>query len=90
MVLLRAGTDLYDVANDGGIDLFIQKLLVFQDFSDGGLSHQVILNCGHHALVEEVGDPLGCIKLIEVIILHAMLNQPINELANSGHWTLLR
>jgi hypothetical protein len=91
LIFLGAGTNFDDVSDDCRIDLLVQKLFViFQNFSDGALCHEIILDGGHHALMEKVRDPLSGVEFVEIVLLHAMFDQTVDQLANSRHRTLLR
>ena len=39
--------------------------------------------------MEEVRDPLRYVELIELVVLHAMLQKSIDKLADSGHRAFL-
>jgi len=47
-----------------------------------------LLSCGHR-LFEEKVNVLGDIELVIVVVLHAVLEEPVYQLADAGHWGLL-
>ena len=68
------------------IDLALQQLLVLcQDLVNRLACAQVVLRRRHHAVLEEVRDPLGRVELVELVSLDTVTQQTIDELTDVCH-----
>lgn len=74
LVLLSTCQVVHDILYNLHINLFVQKLsVVTKNFFDGVLCEEIVLICCHHTLVEEVGNPLRYVKLVEVVVFDTVL-----------------
>jgi hypothetical protein len=85
LVLLGVTTVLHDVFDCLIVNLLVQQLLVvLGQLIDGTVSHQVVILVCHHALMKEMGNPLGDVKLILNALLGTKLKNTVNQLANTN------
>lgn len=75
-----------DEVDDGLLgDLLIeQHLVVLEQLCDRRLSPEVVLLVRRHCLVEIKLDELGHIEFVKVVVLDAVLEEAINQLAYPG------
>lgn len=83
-------TKTYQACNCGFFDLGVKKLLVvFEQFCYRFLSKEAVRFIRYHGLFEKEIDPLGYIVFVDVVILHRVQQDSVDELTDSSYWMLL-